>query len=141
MDETTLDVSRGHFARVSVEIDLAKPLVAKFMFKRKVRCLEYEGLHLVCFHCGHYGHRIETCPTLAIASTSAETQQGDPPTDVEMAPLLRKNDLNCSMPLAFRCSPPGIVDSESQKIPLAIILQSIQAVKVRRVTTLQPQPK
>ncbi|KAJ1416829.1 Zinc finger, CCHC-type [Sesbania bispinosa] len=26
--------------------------------------VEYEGLHLICFHCGRYGHRREACPTL-----------------------------------------------------------------------------
>ena len=62
VDDATSTVSRGHYARICVEIDLLKPLVAKFKLRRRVRRLEYEGLHLVCFGCGMYGHRKDSCP-------------------------------------------------------------------------------
>lgn len=26
--------------------------------------MEYEGLHLICFECGYYGHKSESCPSL-----------------------------------------------------------------------------
>lgn len=70
IDETTLLASRGRFARVSIEVDLDQPLISKFMFRRRLRRMEYEGLHSVCFQCGRYGHRKEHCPE--------STQQPDP---------------------------------------------------------------
>ena len=56
IDYATNTISRGPYARICVEIDLLKPLVAKFKMRRRVRRVEYEGLHLVCFGCGLYGH-------------------------------------------------------------------------------------
>lgn len=32
------------------------------MIKRRVRKIEYEGVHLVCFGCGIYGHNKKSCP-------------------------------------------------------------------------------
>lgn len=62
VDETTLIASRGKYVWISVEIDFEKPLVAKFRFCKRVRRVEYEGLHAVCFHCGRYGHKIGDYP-------------------------------------------------------------------------------
>ena len=62
IDDATSNISRRLYARVCVEIDLCKPLRAKFELRRKVRRIEYEGIHLVCFGCGMYGHRKDTCP-------------------------------------------------------------------------------
>ena len=45
-----------------MEIDLLKPLVAKFKMRRRVKRLEYEGLHLIYFDCGLYGHSRESYP-------------------------------------------------------------------------------
>ena len=38
------------------------PLVSKFKLCRQIRRIKYEGIHLICFECGRYGQRIETCP-------------------------------------------------------------------------------
>ncbi|XP_019149842.1 PREDICTED: uncharacterized protein LOC109146642 [Ipomoea nil] len=64
VDQATSLVSRGMFARVCMEIDMRKPLVSKFTHEGKVQQVEYEGMHLVCFACGLYGHAKEACPTL-----------------------------------------------------------------------------
>lgn len=61
IDETTYMAARGRFGRVSVEIDLTKPLKSKFRFRRHIHTIEYEGLHSACFHCGKFGHRIDLC--------------------------------------------------------------------------------
>ncbi|KAJ1415928.1 Zinc finger, CCHC-type [Sesbania bispinosa] len=44
--------------------DLNKLLISKFSLEGRVYYVEYEGLHLVCFHCGLYGHKKEGCPLL-----------------------------------------------------------------------------
>ena len=62
VDDSTSVVSRGHYARICVEVDLMRPLVSEFRLRRRIRRLEYEGIHLVCFGCGLYGHRKEECP-------------------------------------------------------------------------------
>ncbi|CAN1120271.1 hypothetical protein LINPERHAP2_LOCUS111 [Linum perenne] len=56
IDHTTLEASRGNFARICVEVDLSKPLLSKYRMRRRVRRIEYEGLHTICFTCGCYGH-------------------------------------------------------------------------------------
>lgn len=61
IDEETSLVSRGKFARMCVEIDITKPLISKFKLRKKVRRIEYEGMHLVCFNCGVYGHTTDQC--------------------------------------------------------------------------------
>lgn len=53
--------TRGKFERLCVEVDITKPLLAKFWLRRKVRRIKYEGIHLVCFKCGIYGHSYESC--------------------------------------------------------------------------------
>lgn len=55
-------VTKGRFARVCVEIDLTKPLVAKFWLDKRWYSVEYEGLHLICYKCGRYGHGLKSCP-------------------------------------------------------------------------------
>ena len=69
VDNATSTMSRGHYARICVEVDLLKPLVSKFKFRRRIRTLEYEGIHLVCFRCGMYGHMKETCPSEILTTT------------------------------------------------------------------------
>ncbi|CAN1150347.1 hypothetical protein LINPERHAP2_LOCUS17510 [Linum perenne] len=61
VDGTTLFGSRGNYARMCVEIDLHKPLVSKYRLRRRVRRIEYEGLHEICFTCGRYGHGKDSC--------------------------------------------------------------------------------
>ncbi|KAI9102870.1 hypothetical protein K1719_023309 [Acacia pycnantha] len=53
---------KGVFARICVEVDLHKPLLPAFTIFGENRQLVYEGLHLVCFECGRYGHVMEKCP-------------------------------------------------------------------------------
>ena len=59
MDDATSLVYKGLYARICVEVELQKPLVSKFMLRKRVRRLEYEGIHMVCFGCGRNGHRKE----------------------------------------------------------------------------------
>lgn len=61
VDTTTSLVSIGRFARVCVELDLSKPLLAKFTLEGEVVPIEYEGIQMVCFNCGLYGHKQGQC--------------------------------------------------------------------------------
>ena len=62
IDRSTSIYDKGGFARISVEIDLHKPLLPAFNAFGEDRPIIYEGLHLVCFHCGKYGHEKDKCP-------------------------------------------------------------------------------
>lgn len=43
VDNTTLNASRGKYARVCVELDLRQSLLAKYRLKNRVYRIEYEG--------------------------------------------------------------------------------------------------
>lgn len=60
--------SRGQYARICVDIDLEKPLKSFILTRGHKLCLEYEGLHLICFHCGRYGHKFGQCDRVPEAS-------------------------------------------------------------------------
>lgn len=61
VDHNTLKVSCGRFARVCVEIDLTKPMIGRICVEGKWYRIEYEGLHIICSHCGCYGHHSCDC--------------------------------------------------------------------------------
>ncbi|CAN1269599.1 hypothetical protein LINPERPRIM_LOCUS13641, partial [Linum perenne] len=70
IDHTTLEGSRGNFARLCVEVDLSKPLLSKYLLRRRVRRIEYEGLHTICFQCGCYGHEEASCPVKEVSEVT-----------------------------------------------------------------------
>ncbi|CAJ2628274.1 unnamed protein product [Trifolium pratense] len=53
------------------KIDLRKILRSKFVLNKRTYTVEYEGINLVCFTCGRYGHRKDQCEI-----TNGETPQG-----------------------------------------------------------------
>lgn len=61
VDNTTLGVHRGRFARVCVEVDLIKPVVGKVGLNGFWYKVEYEGLHRICTVCGCYSHLRRNC--------------------------------------------------------------------------------
>ncbi|CAN1146013.1 hypothetical protein LINPERHAP2_LOCUS15006 [Linum perenne] len=63
MDLATSEGARGRYARVCVEVDISKPLLGKYMIEDKVLKIEYESLENMCFDCGMYGHKSESCPS------------------------------------------------------------------------------
>ncbi|XP_061340122.1 uncharacterized protein LOC133286691 [Gastrolobium bilobum] len=62
VDVATTSLARGRFARMCVELDLNQPLQVEYKVEDRVKRIEYEGLHLICYTCGMYGHRQENCP-------------------------------------------------------------------------------
>ena len=61
VDTSTSLTSCGKFARICVEVDLRKNLVSKVILKVESYLIEYEGLKIICFACGKYGHHKEAC--------------------------------------------------------------------------------
>ncbi|XP_061368319.1 uncharacterized protein LOC133311308 [Gastrolobium bilobum] len=61
LDAATTSLARGRFARICVELDLSNPLQADYKIEGRLKKIEYEGLHIVCYSCGQYGHRAEKC--------------------------------------------------------------------------------
>ncbi|EOY31426.1 Uncharacterized protein TCM_038365 [Theobroma cacao] len=61
IDQTTYQATRGKFARMCVEIDLKNPFVPKIFIGGRWQKVEYEGLRILCFHCGKFGHNIDCC--------------------------------------------------------------------------------
>lgn len=58
----SMKVERGRYARICVELDLQKQLVPRVIAANAVYNVVYEGLNVICFSCGRYGHRKENCP-------------------------------------------------------------------------------
>ncbi|KAF7823170.1 uncharacterized protein G2W53_021314 [Senna tora] len=71
------DGTRGKFARIYVEINLKKQLVPQVEVRGRSYAVEYEGLHLICFHCGRYGHSKDLCLLKKEAAGKDQSQQVD----------------------------------------------------------------
>lgn len=56
VDLITLNMTRGRFVRVCMEINLETPVVRNFCLNGSWYHVEYEGLHMSCASCGCYGH-------------------------------------------------------------------------------------
>lgn len=61
IDTLTTSQNRGKFARLCVELDLTKPLEAFVQINQVWYNIEYEGLPEICYTCGLYGHKKESC--------------------------------------------------------------------------------
>lgn len=65
------------YARLCVEVDLHKPLLAIFEVKGKQYNAEYEGLHLLCLKCGRFGHYKEGCTAVEDTGVAQDTKLQD----------------------------------------------------------------
>lgn len=72
IDKSTAQAERGQFTRLSVEIDLSRPLLSKFWLKGKIWRIQYEGIRMVCYKCGKLGHGEEACPNLHLPNRREE---------------------------------------------------------------------
>ena len=83
-------IERGRFARICVEVDLQKQLIPKILIRRRVNSVQYEGLHLICFSCGKFGHRKEACSkSLPRPVDQMEMEGGAIPTKDNMSSVER----------------------------------------------------
>ncbi|KAI9118688.1 hypothetical protein K1719_010133 [Acacia pycnantha] len=67
VDYNTDSGDRGKFARLAVNIVLTKPLISKIQVDGEIIFVEYEGLPMICFNCGRYGHLQDSCPEKMIS--------------------------------------------------------------------------
>jgi hypothetical protein len=100
VDMHTLQVARGKFARLCVEIDLTKPVVGKVGINGEWYHVQYEGLHVICTQCGCYGHTLKDC-TPKHKSLTAEPESVVVPTttapEVAEETLTDKNGNNINV--------------------------------------------
>ncbi|KAL4362439.1 hypothetical protein GQ457_04G019390 [Hibiscus cannabinus] len=61
IDYNTKEGKRGCFARLVVVVDLNKPLVLGILIDGVYQRVEYEGLPMICYSCGCYGHDADGC--------------------------------------------------------------------------------
>ncbi|XP_028805247.1 uncharacterized protein LOC114760151 [Neltuma alba] len=62
VDLSMSTLARGGYARVGVMVNLKEPLLPVYIINNVERPVTYEGLHLLCFNCGRYGHLEKECP-------------------------------------------------------------------------------
>lgn len=46
-----------NYAQICVEVNLEKPLLSDYRLQRRIWRIQNEGLHVMCFRCGYYGHQ------------------------------------------------------------------------------------
>lgn len=61
LDMNTDSRTRGRFVRMTVNINLEKPLVSQILINDRSQKVEYESLYTIWFHCGRYGHVENIC--------------------------------------------------------------------------------
>ncbi|XP_028779093.1 uncharacterized protein LOC114735561 [Neltuma alba] len=74
IDKMTYESERGRFARICVEVDLSRRLKSAVNIFGKRRCIAYEGLYLICFCYGKFGHHKDHCPGI---KTHPEVEKND----------------------------------------------------------------
>jgi hypothetical protein len=85
VDFNTASGTRGRFARLCIQLDLDKPLIKTIRVGKVRQAVIYEGIGLLCFHCGRIGHKIDKCPerggTTPLAPTAPAQSDAPPPTN------------------------------------------------------------
>ncbi|XP_052192526.1 uncharacterized protein LOC127801418 isoform X2 [Diospyros lotus] len=61
IDHHTKSRTKFQFARLCISIDLRNPVVPFIVIGGLLQRIQYEGLDLLCYQCGRYGHRQQHC--------------------------------------------------------------------------------
>ncbi|KAL4323250.1 hypothetical protein GQ457_11G015960 [Hibiscus cannabinus] len=75
IDYNTEEGKLGRFARLAVVVDLNKPLVPGILVDGVFQKVEYEGLPMICYSCGRYGHTDDACQR--VMEEANAKRQGD----------------------------------------------------------------
>ncbi|KAG8474374.1 hypothetical protein CXB51_033788 [Gossypium anomalum] len=73
LDDDTGNAQKGRFARMTILLDLNKPLISRTKVDGRIQQVEYESLPNLCFACGCYGHTKDMCSF----SSGQERQKGE----------------------------------------------------------------
>ncbi|XP_028785856.1 uncharacterized protein LOC114741765 [Neltuma alba] len=138
VDMITYTSDRGRFACICVELDLQKKLKSAINIFGTRRIIEYKGLHLICFHCGKYGHHRDVCPentrnTEQNAGTPHESGKAKPVKD----PVMVNVDLNSEPKETANIQVPqhNVSESRTPKRPNKDIAAGKFSVREPTVTT------
>ncbi|XP_052192516.1 uncharacterized protein LOC127801414 isoform X12 [Diospyros lotus] len=71
IDNCTRNRTKCKYARLCILIDLGKPVIPMIEIGGALQPIQYEGLHLLCYTCGRYGHRQHHCHHLASSLAEA----------------------------------------------------------------------
>ncbi|KAK9288380.1 hypothetical protein L1049_016835 [Liquidambar formosana] len=120
----TLRMSRGKFARISVEVDLNHPLVPKVHLGNSWQRVEYEGLHLICFTCGPsklFPSHIAPPSNLVSPPHLVPSHMPRLPDDSDLGIALANNNVSTSQETLIRHLP----KAHSNHCPILIGLQGV----------------
>ncbi|KAL4351406.1 hypothetical protein GQ457_06G022300 [Hibiscus cannabinus] len=84
IDYNTGEGRRGRFARLAVVVNLTKPLKSRIMIDGFRQPIEYEGLPLICYMCGKYGHTSDTCGSGEIEKGTSARQMGKEKSEMDV---------------------------------------------------------
>ncbi|KAI9081188.1 hypothetical protein K1719_036947 [Acacia pycnantha] len=107
IDRSTSIYEKGGFARICVEIDLQSPLLPAFKVFGEVKQLVYEGLHLVCFRCGKYGHEHMVCPDRARCEDGQDVVAGGSVNDGQTTCAPTEGDKTATTPMSASAAAAG----------------------------------
>ncbi|KAI9127487.1 hypothetical protein K1719_002046 [Acacia pycnantha] len=117
IDRSTSIYEKGGFARICVEIDLQTPLLPAFKVFGEVKQLVYEGLHLVCFGCGKYGHERMVCPDRARCKDGQGVVAGGSVNNGQTTCAPTEGDKTATTPMSASAAAAGGLRSEEISQP------------------------
>ncbi|MBA0765159.1 hypothetical protein Gotri_014408, partial [Gossypium trilobum] len=82
-DEFELEVgNRGHFGHIVMVVNVNKPLIPYVGIDGRAQVIKYEGLLVICYGCGCYGHSQATCSKGDASTVRVEKlEQNEKPND------------------------------------------------------------
>ncbi|ONI26925.1 hypothetical protein PRUPE_1G055400 [Prunus persica] len=110
VDANTMSQARGKFARICIELDLAKPLTPFIEVEGRTYGVVYEGINLVCFECGCYDHGRDTCPIIVQAKQQAADSVDTE--GMEMNNTNKTDDLQVDNPTTLAAENPAKIHRE-----------------------------
>lgn len=107
VDKLTLSQIRGQFARLCIEVDLNKPLIPFVAVEGCKYGVVYEGISMICFNCGCFGHVKTNC-----AFKKPDEQPG---TEVPVNPVTNNVPADVHMSMATETPDPTVLPATTKE--------------------------